>query len=49
MYPVELETKDKIESNTSVSYLDIFLSIMREVNFTLPFMKNAKISISILE
>ena len=30
MYPVELEIKDTTESNTSVSYLDLFLSIGRD-------------------
>ena len=30
MYPVELEVKDKTESNTSASYLDILLSIGRD-------------------
>ena len=30
MYPVELEIKDTIESNTSVSYLDLLLSIGRD-------------------
>ena len=45
MYPVELEIKDTTESNTSASYLDLLLSIGREVNFTLPFMTNLTISI----
>ena len=31
MYPPELEIKDMTESNTSASYLDLFLSIGREV------------------
>ena len=44
MYPVELEIKDTTESNTDASYLDL-LSI--EVNFRLPFITNAMISISI--
>ena len=30
MYPLELEIKDTTESKTSVSYLDIFLSIGRD-------------------
>ena len=30
MYPVELEMKNKTESNTSVSYLDLLLSIGRD-------------------
>ena len=30
MYPVELEIKDTTESNTSASYLDLFLSIGRD-------------------
>ena len=46
MSPVELEIKDTTESNTSASYLDLLLSIGREVNFTLPFMTNVTISIS---
>ena len=46
MYPVEVEIKDTTESNTSASYLDLLLSIGRTVNFTVPFMINATISIS---
>ena len=30
MYPIELEIKDTIESNTSASYLDLLLSIGRD-------------------
>ena len=30
MYPAELEIKDKTESNTSASYLDLLLSIGRD-------------------
>ena len=47
MYCVEFEIKDATESNTSVTYLDLLVSIGREVNFTLPFMTNVTISISI--
>ena len=32
MYPVELEIKDTAESNTSASYLDLLLSIGRDVH-----------------
>ena len=46
MYPVELEIKDTTESNTSASYLDLLLSIGREVIFIVPFMTNVTISIS---
>ena len=31
MYPPELEIKDKTESNTSASYLDLLLSIGRVI------------------
>ena len=48
MYPVEFEIKDTTENNTSISYLVLLLSIEREVNFTLPFMTNVTISISII-
>ena len=41
MYPVELDIKDKTESNTSPSYLDLLVS-----DFKIPFMKNVTISIS---
>ena len=30
MYPAEFEIKDTTESNTSVSYLDLLLSIWRD-------------------
>ena len=49
MYPVEIEIKDTTESNISASYLDLLLSIEREVNFILPFMTNETISIYILQ
>ena len=49
MYPPELEIKDTTESNTSASYLDLLLSIGREVNFTLPFTTSMTILISILQ
>ena len=32
MYPAELEIKDTTESTTSASYLDLLLSILRDVN-----------------
>ena len=48
MYPVELEIKDTTESNTSASYLDLFLSIGRDGQLhILPNMTNATISIFI--
>ena len=46
MYPVELEIKDTIESNTSASYVVYFCRSVWTVNFTLPFMTNVTISIS---
>ena len=48
MYLLELEIKDTTESNTSASYLDLTLSIGREVNSVLPF-ASVTISISILQ
>ena len=42
----KLEIKDTTESNTSASFLDLLLSIGREVNLTLLFMTNTTISIS---
>ena len=33
MYPVELDTRDTTESNTSASYLDLLLSIVRDGYF----------------
>ena len=49
MYPPELEINDTTESNTSVSYLILLLSIARQVNFALSFSKSVTISISILQ
>ena len=42
-----LEIKNTTESNTSGSYLDLLLTIQRDFNFTLLFMTNVAISISI--
>ena len=46
MYPAELEIKDNTESTTSASYLDLLLSIGRDVNFTLPSTTSEMSSIS---
>ena len=41
MYPAELEIKDTTESNTSASYLDLFLSIEIDVQLrTLLYVKH---------
>ena len=45
MYLIDFEIKNTTESNTSASYLDL---IGGKVNFTLSFMTNVTISISIL-
>ena len=47
MYPAELEIKNTTRSNTSASYLDLLLSIGREVSCALPFTTNVTISTSI--
>ena len=46
MYPAKLEIKDTTERTPSASYLDLLLSIWRDVNFTLWFTTNEMISIS---
>ena len=45
----DLEIKDTTDRNTSSSYLELLLSIGREVNFALPFMTSVTISIYILK
>ena len=47
MHLVELEIKYTTGNNTFASYLDLLMSIRREVTFTLPFLTNMAISISI--
>ena len=49
MYPLSLRSKTRRRATLSASYLDLLLSIGREVNFALPFTTNATISISILQ